>query len=200
VYVLVAHVVMLNMVIALMSDDFADVSEYIDDVIYRQLAAHIVHLESVLPEEKQNDPELFPRWLCWYQPAEREEKAEKFQDKLVKALVNDKEKLLSETDEKIDQVAEDMDKKLTETGGTIERVAEDMVKKLERIDNVTRGRIETTEAKLDGLQSTLDRELQGMREGIDKLLAGMHPPAPAPAPEPEPEAEPEPEPPAEPVS
>ena len=26
-------------------------------------------------EEKQNDPELFPRWLCWYQPAEKEVEA-----------------------------------------------------------------------------------------------------------------------------
>jgi hypothetical protein len=112
VYVLVVHVVMLNMAIALMSADFAEVSDNIEEFVYRHLAMQIVNLESVLQEEKQNDPELFPRWLCWYQPAEKEEKADRFQDKLVKALVNDKEKLLKDTDEKIDKVAKDMDKKL----------------------------------------------------------------------------------------
>jgi hypothetical protein len=101
---------MLNMAIALMSADFAEVSDNIDEFVSRHLAVQIVNLESVLPEEKQNDLELFPRWLCWYQPEEKEEKADRFQDKLVKALVNDKEKLLSETDEKIEKVAKELDR------------------------------------------------------------------------------------------
>ena len=57
-------------------------------------------------------------------------------------------------------------------------MANDMGETLQKIDNLSKDRSETTEAKLqariektetklDGLQSTL----LGMREGIDKLLA-----------------------------
>eukprot|EP01046_Picozoa_sp_COSAG06_P010149 COSAG06_NODE_548_length_14433_cov_15.096623_11_plen_145_part_00 len=44
-------------------------------VLLRQRAELIVQLEAVLPERHQNDPELFPRWLCWYQPQEKEVEA-----------------------------------------------------------------------------------------------------------------------------
>jgi len=65
-----------------------------------------------------------------------------------------------------------------------------MGRKLERIHKMTADRIETTEPKLDGLQSILDRELLGMCEGIDKLLAAMNHLTPEPSPEPEPAPEP----------
>ena len=44
-------------------------------MLLRQRAELIVQVEAVLPEEMKSDPELFPTWLCWYQPAEKEVEA-----------------------------------------------------------------------------------------------------------------------------
>eukprot|EP01046_Picozoa_sp_COSAG06_P052298 COSAG06_NODE_8748_length_2080_cov_1.456840_1_plen_186_part_10 len=147
----------------------------------RQRAELIISLEALMSEADMQNPEYFPRWVCWYQPAEQADEESSTQNGVINGVSTKLDgvarALQAETTQQSDKHSAEnsqLQTELSELKQDMSELKQDMSTKIGKVTA-------DVDTKLDALQTEMNAKL-------DALLAAVT--VASRASEPEAEAEP----------